>query len=47
MVTTTEPGGAHRLINSRVTRRHMPQPVSGTSMPKLCAYTFSRGSVMA
>ena len=43
----TEHGGAHRLMSSRTTRRQKSEPVSGIGMPKLWAYTSSRGTAVA
>ena len=40
-------GGAHRSMRSRTTWRHTSQPVSGIAMPKLWAYTSSRGTAVA
>ncbi len=40
-------GGAHRPVRSRATRCHTSRPVSGTGMPKLWAYTSSRGTAVA
>jgi hypothetical protein len=40
-------GGAHRSTRSRTTWRHKSQPVSEIGMPKLWAYTSSRGTAVA
>jgi hypothetical protein len=43
----TRHGGEHRLTSSRATRSHTSLPVSGIGMPKLWAYTSSRGTAVA
>ena len=43
----TEHGWGHRLPNSWATWRHKSEPVSGIGMPKLWAYTSSRGTAVA
>ena len=43
----TEHGWGHRAMRSRTTWRHTSQPVSGIGMPKLWAYTSSRGTAVA
>ena len=43
----TERGWGHRAMRSRATWRHASEPVPGIGMPKLWAYTSSRGTVLA
>jgi hypothetical protein len=40
-------GWGHRAMRSRTTWRHTSQPASGIGMPKLWAYTSSRGTAVA
>jgi hypothetical protein len=40
-------GWGHRAMRSRTTWRHTSQPASGIGMPKLWAYTSSRGTTVA
>ena len=42
----TGQSGAHRPMRSRATCRHTWQPVCLTGMPKLWAYTSSRGTTV-